>query len=91
MIGINLYVCFQHFLSKLPVCEFLRKAEVGDFQMPLTVQEKIFRFEIPVNYMFAVQVIERTDYFGGVEAARRSGKSSGRSQVRKEFSTGDEF
>jgi len=47
--------------------------------MALTVQEKIFRLEISINYVLAVQVIQSTNYFGRIETTCGPGESAGRS------------
>lgn len=62
--------------SPRSVRQFLRKSEIGDLQVSLAVQQKILRFQIPVNYVFAVQVFQRANNFGRVEAAGGPGKSA---------------
>jgi len=69
----------KHFCYDSPIRKFLRKTEISDFEMALTVQEKILRLEIPINYVLTVQVIQSTNYFGRIETTCGPSESAGRS------------
>lgn len=43
--------------SYLPVCEFLGKTKICYLQVPIPVKEKIFWFQVPVDYRLRVQIL----------------------------------
>ena len=47
--------------------DFLREAKVRDLEMSMPVQQEILGFEIPVDDVHAVQIIQREGDFGGIE------------------------
>lgn len=59
--------------------------------MTLAIQEEILRFKVSVNYVLAVQVIQRANYLGCVETAGGPGESAGRSQIREQLTAGNEL
>lgn len=44
-----------------------RNTKVCDFDMTLLIQQNIFRFEIPVNYIPSMQILKRQQYFSSIK------------------------
>lgn len=58
--------------SFLPVGEFLCETKIGDFQMSVAVEEEILRFQVPVNDVLRVKVVEGANDFARVEIALKT-------------------
>ena len=67
--------------------DFFGQAKVGDHDVALAVEENVFRLQVAVDNVERVQVRDRRDDFGRVEAHALFGKSPFSFQVEKEFST----
>ena len=50
-----------------PVSEFLGESKVGDFQVAVAVQEKVLRFQVAVDDVLRVQVIQGAHDLARVE------------------------
>lgn len=59
--------------------------------MALAVQKEVLWFEIPINYVFAVKILQGTDYFSCVETAGGSRESASCSQVGEKLASSNEL
>lgn len=83
---IKINACFgEGAFQCLPVGKFLGKAKICYFEMPLLVEQQVFRLQISVNNVLGVQVLERAHYLCWVKAGGFWGESTSVSQVRKKL------
>lgn len=61
--------CYTSKVSFLPVGEFLCETKIGDFQMSVSVEEEILRFQVSINDVLRVKVVEGANDFARVEIA----------------------
>lgn len=61
--------CYTFKVSFLPVGEFLCETKIGDFQMSVSVEEEILRFQVSINDVLRVKVVEGANDFARVEIA----------------------
>ena len=54
----------------------LREPEVGDLDVPIGVEEKVFGLEVAVDDAFAVQIVEAHRDFGSVETSAVFGEAA---------------
>lgn len=72
--------------------QVLGKAEVDEFQVPVGVQEDVFRFQVPVGDVDGVvQVGEDEGDFGGVELDGGKGEAAGAAEVGEDLAAGAVF
>jgi hypothetical protein len=66
----------------------LGESKIDKFEVPVSVQENIFGFEIPISDMLhVVEVRKDQGNFGSIELDRRQGETTGTPEVGEYFST----
>lgn len=69
----------------LPVRELLSKAEVGEADVSLAVQEDVLGLQVAVHDFFGVQVLDGADDLWGVEEAGGVAEAPSAAQVAEEL------
>lgn len=59
--------------------------------MAIAVEQQILRFQVPIDDVLAVQIIQCTDNLCCIEASCGSGEPTSRSQVGKQFASSDKL
>lgn len=69
----------------VPVGKFLGEAEVGEADVTFSVQQDVLGFQVPVDYLFGVQVLDGTHYLGRVEESGAVAEAAAVAQVAEEL------
>lgn len=74
--------------SERPILDDLGKPEICYPEIPIPIQQQVFRFQVPVDNVPFVQVIDRQDDGSDVEPRHIGRESTCSSKVTEEFSSG---
>lgn len=78
---------FRAKLHPLPVYDLLGESKVGEFDVTLAVQQDVLRFQVPVDHIFRVKILQRTHDFSGEEHACVVTELPTTAQVAEELAT----
>jgi hypothetical protein len=72
-----------------PVFDDFREPEIRYSQVTISIQQQIFRFQVPIDDILLMQIVDSEDDAGQVKSSDVCCESSRSTQVREQLSAGN--